>query len=73
VIADYERTIISFGDPTRPTVLASSNTDEQKVEDKELVLNKINRSNYRTIGAILSNRSRDKDRYKFRPMNRAGK
>ena len=41
-----------------------------EVEPKVLALNKLNRANIRTIGAILSNRSKDKDRFKFRPLNK---
>jgi len=66
-IATYEHLLRNY--TSRPDTEAAVGTDA-KIEDKELALNKLNRANIRTIGAILSNRSRDRDRFKFKPINR---
>jgi hypothetical protein len=66
-IAAYERALLSF----TPTPANPKSDDLEPVQEKELVMNKINRTNIRTIGAVLSNRSRDKDRFKYRPLNKA--
>lgn len=68
-IATYEHLLRNYTSNSTAPVDTGS-VPLEKVEDKELTLNKLNRANIRTIGAILSNRSRDRDRFKFKPLNR---
>ena len=60
----------SYSSPEVATADAQKEMTKNEEINTDLTLNKLNRTNIRTIGAVLSNRSRDRDRYKFRPLNK---